>query len=205
MTMMLRFLMLIIFLIFPVLIVANISSTVDHWYFPPQEITLGFYDNDFMPRKMPHPPHPFFWTSRTRASGGATFIYQWIKYHTSKYFSVNLAVSLSDWVIHADSQVAASFFFVVRVWLFRTNTFSPYFDWSIAGPTLLSLRKFSQANLGERFIFQDFMGLGAMIGGEHHFDVSVNLYHYSNGDLFVHNDGWDVPLIVSVGYMFDSI
>lgn len=185
----------------PIFAVANSTPEVT-WYFPQHEILGGFYDSDFMPTKTPHPPHPLFWTSRARAGGGGTLNYQWLLYHTHKYFSVNLALGLSDWMIHSQSEWVMSFYFVVRVWIFRTETFSPYFDWSMGGPSLLSSQHFAQANLGAPFIFQDFMGFGAMIGRQHHFDVNVNIMHYSNGDLFVHNDGWDVPLIVSLGYCF---
>lgn len=198
---MLRYLVLWLFLlIFPFLASANDSP--NYAYFADHEIQLGIYDNDFMPINTWHPPHPFFWTSRVKANGGATLIYQWQKYHTKKYFSVNLATSLSDWVIHSQNEVAASFFFVVHVWFCHTKYFSPYFDWSMAGPTLLSLRNFHGANLGERFIFQDFFGLGMVLGSSHHFDLNANIYHYSNGDLFVHNDGFDVPIVFSIGYQF---
>jgi hypothetical protein len=200
-----RWFFLIIFIFLPSLVVANTLSNDKIWYFPKHEVSVGFYDNDFMPTSIPHPPHPFFWTSRTHANGGVSLNYEWLVYHTHKYFSVNFGTSLTDWVIHSNSEVGASFYFLVHVWLFRTETFSPYFDWSIGGPTLLSNRFFAQANLGGHFIFQDFLGFGAMMGRTHHVDLRVNIYHYSNGDLFVHNDGWDVPLVINIGYMFGSI
>src|SRR3990167_6628783 len=125
--MMLRLFIFLIFFIFSSLVIANTSPPLESWYFPQQEISIGFYDNNVMPTQIPHPPHPIFWTSRTKVDVGLTFIYQWLKFHTDKYFSVHLAVSLSDWVIHSNSEVAASFFFVIRVWLFRTDPFSPYF------------------------------------------------------------------------------
>lgn len=197
-----RLFFLVVLILLPTLLVAKTNPNEPAWYFPNHEVAIGFYDNDFMPTSVPHPPHPLFWVSRTLANGGVSLHYEWLAYHTHQYFSVNLGTSLSDWVIHSHTEIAATFYFLVRVWLFRTNSFSPYFDWSMGGPTLLSNRFFANANLGGHFIFQDFLGLGAMVGRQHHVDIRVNIYHYSNGDLFLHNDGWDVPLVLTVGYMF---
>lgn len=181
----------------------NALAYETNYYFPEREVSLGFFDDAVLPNNIPHPPHPLFWKSKTKVDFGLTAAYQYTVFHTRKYFSIQLGTGLSVWMVNSHTLVAASFFFVFRVWLFRTERFNPYFDWSMAGPTLLSSNTFGPAKLSMPFIFQDFLGFGAMVGKNHHFDVNLNLYHYSNGDLFLHNDGFDVPVVLTVGYIFN--
>lgn len=181
--------------------------------FKKNQVLAGFYDDGVLPNDIPHPPSPLFWTSRTKANHGATAGYERTVYHTQKYFAVTVGTSLSWWAINdpSQSQFAWSGFFTLHIFIFRTPSFSPYFVWSIAGPTLLTRRTFGKpddvhhfdASLGERFIFQDFLGLGVQIGEHHPVTVALKLYHYSNGDLFLHNAGFDVPVVLTIGYLFN--
>ncbi len=183
-----------------------LSATANHdpIFFPKQEFSIGFSDKN-IPLNIPHPPHPFFWTSKEKVDGGISLLYEYLVFHTQKYFSVNLGGSFSWWELNSQAQLALTFFFVFRFWLFRTDSFNPYIAWSIGGPTLLSRDHFSSANLGGHFIFQDFIGLGILVGRDHRFDINLKIYHYSNADLFLHNDGFDVPAVLTVGYIFKSI
>ena len=177
----------------------------DSFIFPGREFSIGFYNKSVLPNSGIPLPHPLFWKSRAKVDNGLTFSYEYLVFHTKKYFSVNFDNSLSWWEIQSQSQVALSFFFVLRFWLFRMDSFNPYIAWSIAGPTLLSRRTFDNANLGGHFIFQDFLGIGVVIGRNHHVDISLKMYHYSNGDLFLNNAGFDVPTVLTVGYIFKPI
>jgi hypothetical protein len=56
--------------------------------------------------------------------------------------------------------------------------------------------------MGGHFTFQDFMGVGVFFGSKRNFVAEVNLNHYSNGNIFPHNDAVKVPLGFSVGYCF---
>ena len=191
----------IILLLFCSSIIFADNDTNDY-YFAKHQFSIGIYNKHILPDDIPHPPHPLFWKSRLKIHHGVTFIYEYLVFHTKKYFSVNLVGSLSRWVANSQAQYALSFLFELRFWLFRTNSFNPYITYSIGGPTLLTRRNFADANLGARFIFQDFIGIGALIGKTHHIDISLKLYHYSNGDLFLHNDGFDVPVVLTIGYAF---
>ena len=173
-------------------------------YFKKNQLLVGFYDDNILPSDPPRPPHPLFWNSRVSANYGLTFLYERTIYHTQKYFAANVGTSTSWWALNSppESQVAISAFVDLYIFIFRTSSFSPYITYSVAGPTILSRRWFGNANLGSHFIFQDFFGLGVLMGKNHTINMSFKLYHYSNGDLFLHNDGFDVPLIFSMGYSF---
>ena len=165
------------------------------------QLSIGFYAKHVLPGHIYRPPSPIMWKSNYKADAGMMFLYEWNVFHTKKYFSINFGTSLSWWTMHSQVQMAATFLIDLRFWLFHTDSFNPYITWSIASPTLLSRRIYGQANLGEHFIFQDFLGIGAQIGKR--FDVSLKLLHYSNGDLFLHNSGLDIPSVFSIGYIFN--
>ncbi len=74
--------------------------------------------------------------------------------------------------------------------------------YSIAGPSVISTRHFGTGNLGENVIFQDFLGLGVNLGKKQAVNIALKMVHYSNGDFFVDNAGFDVPIVLSIGYNF---
>ncbi|OGO95625.1 MAG: hypothetical protein A3F41_00595 [Coxiella sp. RIFCSPHIGHO2_12_FULL_44_14] len=187
-------------------ILCILSSTIalsNHEYdFQKNLVSLGFYDKSVLPNNIPRPPHPLFWKSQLKADEGLNLTYERNVFHTQKYFSVNLGTSFSWWNTHSQAQLALSGFFDLYIWIFRTTTFSPYISWSVGGPTLLSRRWLNGVNLGSHLIFQDFLGIGVKLGKQHVVDVNLKMYHYSNGDLFVHNNGFDVPVVLSIDYLF---
>ncbi|WP_423062266.1 acyloxyacyl hydrolase [Candidiatus Paracoxiella cheracis] len=182
---------------------SSVASNENQRYFDKNQSSFGFYEKNVLPRFLPEPPSPIFFHSRARVDYGATIFYERNIFHTTQYFSINAGSSLSAWSLDTQIQLALSGFFVFRVWLFRTHSFSPYIAWSIAGPTLLSSPHFSHYQLGNRFIFQDFLGIGAIVGKAQSVVISFKMYHYSNGDLFLHNDGFNVPIVLSIGYAFN--
>lgn len=174
----------------------------EDYFFPRQQLSFGFYDNDLISADPWHPPSPFFWEASTKASGGGTIVYTRLFYHTQKYFSVEWGVSGSAWTTNSQTIGAASLFLQLRWWIFRTDYFNPYVVYSVAGPSLLTNDQFGSAQLTAPFIFQDYLGLGTFLGKDHHVDISARMYHYSNGDLLTHNPGFDVPLVIFMGFNF---
>ena len=57
-------------------------------------------------------------------------------------------------------------------------------------------------NTGARFTFQDFMGIGMLLGRDHRLNAEIGIKHYSNGNLFTSNASVKVPLTFSIGYTF---
>lgn len=179
------------------------TAQAENYFFPKQQISLGFYDNEFITANPWRPSSPFFWSASTKADGGGTLVYTRMLYHSQKYFSAEWGVAGSVWTMNGQSSIAAfSALIQLRWWLFRTDYFNPYLVYSVAGPTLLTRDYFGNANLTAPFIFQDYLGAGAFFGKDHHFDLSARMYHYSNGDLLTHNPGFDVPLVIFFGFNF---
>lgn len=173
--------------------------------FNKNQIDVGFYDQAFVSGNIKRPPAPIFWTAKTKADKGMTVLYEHTLYHTQKYFSLNVGGDVSWWQYPAstvENLYAVSAFFDVRFWFFHSHYFSPYFTYAIAGPTWISRNYLGRAYLGKHFLFQDFMGVGANIGQHPAFNVSVKFWHYSNGDIFPRNNGFDVPIVLSLGVIF---
>lgn len=190
------------FSVLVVLFFCAYSSLAQSIFFPKQQLSFGFYSKSLIGADPWRPPSPLFWDSTNKATSGGTIVYTRMLYHTQKYFSAEWGVSAGAWYLQPDTIVTLSALIQLRWWIFRTDWFNPYLVYSVAGPTLLSRHKFGPSNLSANFIFQDYLGLGVVFGKQHHFDLSARMYHYSNGDLFTHNDGFDVPLIIFFGFSF---
>ncbi len=177
-------------------------AQADSAFFPKQQLSFGFYDNNVIKSNPWRPPSPLFWDSALEVQSGGTAVYTRMLYHTQKYFSVEWGVAASVWTKSPQSIGALSALLQLRWWIFRTQHFNPYVVYSVAGPTLLTREHLDTAKFTAPFIFQDYLGCGILFGKQHHFDLSARMYHYSNGDLFEHNSGFDVPLVVFFGFDF---
>lgn len=167
------------------------------------ELSAGFYENSFMNVHIKHPPSPIYWTASTKADNGFMLMYQRNIYHTEKHFSINVGGSTSAWKRQNQTIGAFSAFVAFQFWLFDTHYVHPYIMYSIAGPTLLTRHRYGPANLGESFIFQDVLGIGAQIGhSTRALNLELKLVHYSNGDIFPRNSGFDIPIVFALGYSF---
>src|SRR5437764_470468 len=67
------------------------------YLFPKNELSAGFYDNDFFGNHFSRPSRPIFWQAHTKATSGVMFVYERNLYHTKKWFSINLGTSFSSW------------------------------------------------------------------------------------------------------------
>lgn len=188
--------------IFLFLFLAASSSFAGDWLFLKNELKLGYYNRGLVYLDVPHPPSPIFWEATTKASNGLQLSYARMFFHNRKRFSISLGVAMSRYMFHSDVLYAATFFPELRYWFFRAHWVSIYFSYSVAGPSLLSRRVVGKTDLGAYLIFQDTMGLGLMLGRDQAFNFDVRLVHYSNGDIFPKNPGFDVPVMVYLGYSF---
>ena len=129
-------------------------------------------------------------------------MYQRLIFHNRKYFSLYLGGSLSRWERFETTIYAPSIFFSLRYWFIRTPTINVYLSYSVAGPTVLNIHQLAEKNLGGNFIFQDYLGVGLQIGRRHALNFDLRLVHYSNGDVLTHNPGFDIPVVLYLGYSF---
>lgn len=182
-------------------IIKSVPNPSQGW-FPKNQVSFSFYDSNSMRVSIKHPPSPIFWTASTEPDSGFMFMYERNIYHTKKHFSINVGASFSRWELNRQDLYALSALVTFRFWLFRSESFNPYIIYSIAGPTFISRRHFGPANLGENFLFQDLLGFGIQFGKKHPVNLAAILVHYSNGDIFTSNNGFDVPIVFSLGFAF---
>jgi opacity protein-like surface antigen len=156
---------------------------------------LGYSPNNFF-------SHGIFFGGRTEVADGIWIRYQRNVFHTRKLFSLDIGSSFGYWKsdINDDDFFTMSVFPLFRLTFLHSKPADLYFQYSIAGPSYISRINIDHHDIGAHFTFQDFMGVGAFFGSKRNFTAEINLNHYSNGNIFPHNDAVKVPLSFSVGY-----
>ena len=182
------------------------ESRGSDYVFPENMVRVGFTTNvfsyamnDLFSRKI-----PIFWGGRVEARRGLTFDYQRNVFHTRKVFAFDLGASTSVWGSdgNGDTFATISGYPMFRFFFVRSRTGDLYFNYSVAGPTFISRSVIDNQDTGARFTFQDFMGIGMLLGRDHRFNAEIGIKHYSNGNLFTTNASVKVPLTLSIGYTF---
>ena len=90
-----------------------------------------------------------------------------------------------------------------RAYFTRTAWLSPYIEATVT-PSYISTKTFGYKQQGSHFVFQDTLGFGVEIGDPNHqrMDINYMFIHYSNANLFTPNNGYDIPFVLNVGYLF---
>src|SRR5207244_3552583 len=75
------------------------------------------------------------------------------------------------------------------------------------GPYFLGRPRRNEARIdgretGERFTFQDFMGVGTFFGKTRRMNAEIGIKHYSNGNVFTRNASIKIPLTLTLGLAF---
>lgn len=91
---------------------------------------------------------------------------------------------------------------VIRSTFKRRGLLRPYVELSI-GLAYINSTRFTDRNIGMRFVFQDRLGIGVLIGCAERLSLSVHAAHYSNAHLCGHNSGITIPLFIDLGYRFN--
>jgi hypothetical protein len=147
---------------------------------------------------------PIFWGGNVETRRGFTIDYQRNVFHTRKVFAFDLGASASYWTSNANREIfrTVSAYPLFRFFLARTEPADVYFSYSLAGPTFVSRTEIDDREIGERFTFQDFMGIGAFLGKTRHVNAELGIKHYSNGNIFTRNAAIKVPLTLTLGLAF---
>lgn len=167
---------------------------------------LGYGVNNFVSSDK----FPIFWGGEAEIYQGLSLTYQQNIFHTAKVFSLDWGVSSSYWqskgkgtgLSNPNKQdfFTLSIFPVVRFTVLHTKPFDAYFYYSLAGPTYISKIMIDGQDTGKHFTFQDNMGTGIYFGEKRNLNAEIMIGHYSNGNLFPHNDAVKVPLTLKIGY-----
>jgi hypothetical protein len=174
--------------------------------FPLNVVRLGYTDNnvgygvnDLFSQKI-----PIFWGGNVQVRRGFTLDYQRNVFHTKDLFAFDLGASTSYWASDLKREAFGTFsvYPLFRFFLARTASTDVYVGYSLAGPTYISQRIVDGLNTGERFTFQDFMGIGGFFGKARRLNAELGIKHYSNGNIFTRNASFKVPLTLSLGLTF---
>ena len=175
------------------------------YFFPTQllqaELTggAGYGVNTFLSRTV-----PVFWGGSVKVDRGLAIHYDRNVFHTRRIFSFDIGTSVSYWRSRDNRErfTTLSFYPLFRLTLLRLEAADFYFQYSVAGPTLISRQLLDGQATGRRFTFQDYMGIGAFIGTNRRLTAGLKINHYSNGNIFTENAGVKVPLTLTLGYTF---
>jgi hypothetical protein len=80
----------------------------------------------------------------------------------------------------------------------------PFFFVRALGPSYISESTLGSRRQAESFAFQAQVGVGVQLnpGADRRGVIAVSWKHFSNADLYRHNDGIDVPLVINIGMAF---
>jgi hypothetical protein len=174
--------------------------------FPTNVVRLGYTTNvltygpnNFFSRKV-----PIFWGGNVETRRGITIDYERNVFHTKKVFAFDLGMSGSIWMSNGNREgfLTGSVYPLFRFFFARTQQADMYFSYSLAGPTFISETVIDGNDTGDRFTFQDFMGVGMFFGKTRRMNAELGIKHFSNGNIFTKNASIKVPLTLTLGLVF---
>ncbi|PHQ81558.1 MAG: hypothetical protein COB66_01965 [Coxiella sp. (in: Bacteria)] len=171
-------------------------------YWLKNDLQFGFYDQSFLSPNIPVPPRPLFWKAKHKVDSAYFFLYQRLLYHTQKYFSVYVGADVAPLRYKGTTNMAFAAFLAIHLYLFRVHGFSPYINYSIAGPTILQKSRWGGSHFSNSFVFQDMIGAGISLMPNVPLAFGFNVIHYSNGDIFPKNSGLQIPFEMWLSYSF---
>lgn len=161
---------------------------------------LGYGVNNFLSEGKV----PVFWGGKAEVKQGFSVVYQRNVFHGAKIFSLDWGANISWWQsnVKQDQFMTFSLFPVFRFNFLHNKIISPYFYYSVAGPTLMTKKVVDDFEMGGHFTFMDNIGLGCFAGEKQKLNFELRIGHYSNGNIFPENKSVKVPLSLNVGMVF---
>ena len=181
----------------------------ERYHFPENLLQVGYTNyvknmtiHNFFANKDGNGVIPVFWRGSARSTQALYLSYQRNVFHTQKRFSMDWGV---NWTSMKSSENktqihAISFSPIFRFWLFRSSSLDFYTTYSIMGPTYISETSIDNIEIGEHFIYHDFINIGFLAGKSKNINIEFKITHYSNGEIFNQNSGLDIPILFNVGW-----
>jgi hypothetical protein len=174
--------------------------------FPENLVQLGIVTNTFGYgwNNVVSSKAPVFWGGHVQVARGLTVRYQRNVFHTRRRLALDLGTSVSLLKSEDGNQnfVAVAAYPLVRWNFLRREAADVFVSYSVAGPSFVSRRIIGQHDAGNRFTFQDMLGVGMFVGRSRHLFVQLDIGHYSNGNMFPQNPGVKVPTTITFGRAF---
>ena len=186
----------------------KLAKTAKYGYiFPKQMIQIGFSSNILgygVNNFVSEGKIPVFWGGEAEVHHGLILSYERNVFHGSKVFSLDWGASAGVYQSNEkkDNFFTLSLFPVLRFTFLHTKPFDAYFYYSVAGPTFISKIVIDDHQTGAHFTFQDNMGTGVFFGKTRKYNAEIKIGHYSNGNIYPHNEAVKIPLSLHLGYTF---
>ena len=147
---------------------------------------------------------PIFWVGKVKAKHAFSVTYQRLIFRTEKIFSLDWGASVTAFQSELTNEnvFAFSIFPTLRFYILRKKGFDFYANYSIIGPTFLTISDIDGLKSGPKITYQDTMGFGIFFGKERKYNFELRIMHYSNGNIFTRNDGVAIPLQFTLGKTF---
>ena len=183
------------------------KNSAGGYLFPRNLLQIGYTTNDFgyaLNDFFSKGPIPVFWSGDVHVAHGVSLHFQRNIFHTRKVFSLDWGSSISYWRSNEQGETfyTISLYPLLRFTVIRLKPVDVYFNYSVAGPTYISKIKIDSLSTGERFTFQDMMGMGIYAGKNRRINAELRIAHYSNGNIFPQNDGVKIPMTFNLGWTF---
>lgn len=176
------------------------------YFFPKQLLQLGYTTNSLgygVNNAVSKGPIPIFWGGEAHLKQGLSINYQRNIFHARKVFAFDWGFGGGWWKSRdkQDEFYTVSLYPVLRFMTVRSKPLDLFFEYSVAGPTFISKTVIDDKKTGEKFTFQDFMGMGIIAGKKRNLNAGIRIAHFSNGNIYPQNDGVKVPLTFNLGYV----
>lgn len=147
---------------------------------------------------------PVFWYGDAKASHTLHLNYNRTVYKGKKILTLGYGVSFTAFqsTIENDWVIALSVYPQINFYFWRNESFNMYANYSLIGPTYLSVEDIDGFETGPKVTYQDFMGVGAYFGKNNSYNAELKIIHYSNGNIFNRNAGVAIPLVFTFGKSF---
>lgn len=139
--------------------------------------------------------------SKTHPDDAFIFGMQNHAYTLSPHLTLEAGINLMQVRLGSDTLWTVAVYPALRFWLYQDSSVRPFAEYSL-GPAWLSQEHLGPANLGGHLSFQNSIGIGINAGTQHVFDFMLKYYHYTNFGVSKPNNGFDIPLVFSIGYEF---
>ena len=143
------------------------------------------------------------------------FDYSFYRFERSERQHISVGVSYTRLETNAavnDSLYAVSVYPQITLYPSATSRIAahsprwaaPFFFVRALGPSYISEGRLGSRRQAEHFSFQAQVGVGVQLnpGADRRAEMAVSWKHFSNANLNRHNDGFDMPLVISLGMTF---
>lgn len=176
-------------------ILLGMSVFADQFY-------ISGYESSVCPNHIPRPPKPLMWTATTKVDKALLVGFE-RELYKMKYFELHSGISGGQVELFqetADSLWVGSIYLMSHLNLYQSKNLKLYVLYSPAGPSILSQSTLGPTAFSNQFVFQDQFGVGLFLNTDAQMHIFAKYYHFSNGDLFPVNGGFDIPVQFGVSF-----